>query len=228
MSEITHHGRPRGAELRNVYRTETRRRWVEAAANLLASRGPDALRVTRLCAALKSNRNSFYYHFEDRNDLIRQLANYWHECLIEEPMRNFALSTSLEDGVFCLLEDRLFQSRFQKDFDLGFRELASNHPMLSASIAEADMDVERTVQAFMQTNGYGYQEGYLRGQIILSMKYGPILNHLLDMESSLEHSCGLVFYAITGRSPEPRSLQDAIHRMRRRATEMLWSDFGSH
>ena len=54
--------------------------WLAAALNVLEVSGIDAVRVERLAKALSVAKSGFYWHFQDRKDLHRQLLEYWfHE-----------------------------------------------------------------------------------------------------------------------------------------------------
>ncbi|WP_167617228.1 TetR/AcrR family transcriptional regulator [Maribellus sediminis] len=50
--------------------------WFEAAFNLFAEIGPEALNVKTLSEACGLPRSNFYYHFTDKEELIDQLLDY--------------------------------------------------------------------------------------------------------------------------------------------------------
>lgn len=52
---------------------------LEAALDILAEHGEDALRIDVLCKRLGVTKGSFYHHFSSREDLSRQLLEYWVE-----------------------------------------------------------------------------------------------------------------------------------------------------
>ena len=54
--------------------------WLAAALDELERGGIDAVRVERLAKILKVAKSGFYWHFQDRRDLQRELLGYWlHE-----------------------------------------------------------------------------------------------------------------------------------------------------
>jgi AcrR family transcriptional regulator len=71
----------------------SREDWIEAALRALADGGTPAVAVERLAARLGTTKGSFYWHFEDREELIAEALATWErnatDVLIEE-MREIA------------------------------------------------------------------------------------------------------------------------------------------
>lgn len=57
----------------------TREAWTEAATEVLVDRGIDHVRVDVLSQQLGVTRGSFYWHFRDREDLLRSVLHAWRE-----------------------------------------------------------------------------------------------------------------------------------------------------
>ncbi len=53
--------------------------WLQRALTVFVSEGIDAVRITRLADDLGVTRGSFYWHFENREDLIDALVSYWKD-----------------------------------------------------------------------------------------------------------------------------------------------------
>ena len=51
--------------------------WLRAAMELLRTRGIGGVRVLSLAKELGVSRGSFYWHFEDRDDLLRGMLDWW-------------------------------------------------------------------------------------------------------------------------------------------------------
>lgn len=64
--------------------TLTPERWIEAATEVLVDRGIDNVRVDVLATELNVTRGSFYWHFRDREDLLRQVLQGWRESATEQ------------------------------------------------------------------------------------------------------------------------------------------------
>ena len=53
--------------------------WIEAATEVLVNQGIDHVRVDVLAGELKVTRGSFYWHFRDREELLRRVLQAWRE-----------------------------------------------------------------------------------------------------------------------------------------------------
>jgi AcrR family transcriptional regulator len=58
--------------------------WVEAATEVLVDQGIDHVRVDVLAGELGVTRGSFYWHFRDREDLLRRVLAAWRERATEQ------------------------------------------------------------------------------------------------------------------------------------------------
>ena len=61
--------------------------WVEAATAVLVNQGIDHVRVDVLAGQLGVTRGSFYWHFRDREDLLRRVLQTWSERTTEQLTR---------------------------------------------------------------------------------------------------------------------------------------------
>ena len=57
--------------------------WLNAALESLNEKGIDAVKVLPLSHKLGVTRGSFYWHFKDREDLLRQMLEYWERELTD-------------------------------------------------------------------------------------------------------------------------------------------------
>jgi AcrR family transcriptional regulator len=63
--------------------TLTPEAWIEAATQVLVDSGIDHVRVDVLAQELGVTRGSFYWHFRDREDLLRRVLQAWSERATE-------------------------------------------------------------------------------------------------------------------------------------------------
>jgi AcrR family transcriptional regulator len=66
-------------QMKNVKTRLDRDAWLAAALDLLREQGVDAVRVEPLAARLGVTKGSFYWHFQDRKDLLQSLPLFWAE-----------------------------------------------------------------------------------------------------------------------------------------------------
>ena len=64
--------------------------WIEAATTVLVDQGIDHVRVDVLAGQLGVTRGSFYWHFRDREDLLRRVLQAWSERSTEQLTRRLA------------------------------------------------------------------------------------------------------------------------------------------
>lgn len=57
--------------------------WIHAATEVLVDQGIDHVRVDVLAGQLNVTRGSFYWHFRDREDLLRRVLQAWRESTTE-------------------------------------------------------------------------------------------------------------------------------------------------
>src|SRR5690349_2973228 len=58
--------------------------WIRAATELLIHRSIDAVRVDVLAKIMEVTRGSFYWHFADRDDLLKRVLLGWQEEQTEQ------------------------------------------------------------------------------------------------------------------------------------------------
>ena len=71
--------RRRAAASESARPTLTPETWIEVATNVLVDQGIDHVRVDTLAQQLGVTRGSFYWHFRDREDLLRRVLQTWDE-----------------------------------------------------------------------------------------------------------------------------------------------------
>ena len=63
--------------------------WIKAAETVLVDKSIDAVRVDSLSKDLGVTRGSFYWHYKDREDLLRQLLLAWRDRATEQIIDRF-------------------------------------------------------------------------------------------------------------------------------------------
>jgi AcrR family transcriptional regulator len=61
-----------------------RNRWIEEGLSVLASGGPDAVRIEPLAQALGVSKGGFYWHFKDRQSLLEEMLDAWERTGVDE------------------------------------------------------------------------------------------------------------------------------------------------
>lgn len=86
--------------------------WLEAAMELLQTRGIGGVRILTLAQNLHVSRGSFYWHFEDHRDLLRAMLDWWDREMTDTVIQ-FADSTrgSPQKRLMAVAEDVLRSDR---------------------------------------------------------------------------------------------------------------------
>jgi AcrR family transcriptional regulator len=58
--------------------------WIDAGLWALSAGGPDAVRVERLARALGVTKGGFYWHFDDRDELLDAMLGTWERMVIDD------------------------------------------------------------------------------------------------------------------------------------------------
>lgn len=65
---------------KNKKKRVSKDQWLTIALDTLESKGVEALKIERLAKQLGISRSGFYWHFKNRQDLLKHLLDYWeHE-----------------------------------------------------------------------------------------------------------------------------------------------------
>ena len=64
---------------KSVVDKQSKKSWLDAALQALASGGIDQVRVESLAKKLGVTKGSFYWHFKDREQFLDELLNFWAE-----------------------------------------------------------------------------------------------------------------------------------------------------
>jgi AcrR family transcriptional regulator len=130
--------KPRGA---GRAKRLSREEWIDAAIDLIASEGIEALRLDVLALRLKVTKGSFYWHFPDRDALLEAIVETWRQRMTSE----IAAYLALEVGTPLGRLKRLIRLSISPRPDVpggplesSLRELARNDTRVEAIIREVD------------------------------------------------------------------------------------------
>jgi AcrR family transcriptional regulator len=174
--------------------------WLQTALEIFVAEGIDAVRITRLAQDLGVTRGSFYWHFENRKDLIEALVSYWKYKNTAAITESIARASSLEEGIFRFFETCIDDALFDPRLDLALREWARRSELVRAQVdAEDDARIESLRQFFARFD-YGKPEALIRARVLY---YSQIGFYALEVKESLQTRLaytGAYFEAFTGRT----------------------------
>lgn len=143
-----------------------RQDWIDAALGLLITAGISAVSIDRLANTLGVTRGSFYHHFSDRSDLLRNLLDYWAQRWtndIREQMANLGLDASTT--LLALM--RAIRSNKAADFDAPFRAWALHDPMAREVVSKVDKTRLEFIRSQFEAIGFQGIEAENRARLFL-------------------------------------------------------------
>lgn len=176
-----------------------RQDWINAALEVLAPEGIDAVQITRLARKLDATRGSFYWHFKDRDDLLDCITAHWQAAnsgVIAELLDGAA---SLTEGVLSLFYLWVNDEQFSSQLDQAIRDWARHDSAIHAVVQREEDGRVAAIAAFFRKHGYTQDDAYVRARVIYFTQVGY---YALNIEESMTKRLDLTepyFRTFTGR-----------------------------
>jgi len=116
-----------------------RDRWIEAGLGVLASGGPEAVRIEPLAQSLGVSKGGFYWHFADRRALLGEMLDAWERAAFDEVVAQVEAGGP---GDARAVLQRLFALATASDevltIDLAVRDWARRDPEVAERLRRVD------------------------------------------------------------------------------------------
>jgi AcrR family transcriptional regulator len=147
-------------------RTINREEWLERALDVVSLAGGAKLRIDNLVNEIGVTKGSFYWHFNNRDDFVRSLIDYWHE--------HYTLTVSdYLDGIDGSAEEKmrkLMEMVFVEQLtrhDLAIRSWAIAEPELRILVKRTDDHRLKYLRMLFMGMGFDEDEADLRAHVFL-------------------------------------------------------------
>lgn len=173
--------------------------WLLKALETFVEEGIDSIRITRLADELGVTRGSFYWHFQNREDLIDSLVSFWKDKNTAAITDSVAQASSLADGIFRFFETCIDDSQFDPRLDLALREWARRSTEIRALLDGEDETRIEALRQFYLRFDYPMPQALIRARVLY---YSQIGFYALGTRESLQTRLGYTeayFEAFTGR-----------------------------
>lgn len=154
--------------------------WVKAATQVLVDKSIDAVRVDVLAKGLNVTRGSFYWHFQDRDDLLRQLLTSWRDAATEQIINRFERSGAEPQSLVRELASLPFRGKSaarSASIELAIRAWARRDEMARQVVDEVDAKRLSYVAQCFVALGFGFQEAGMRAFMLYSYMISESLMH---------------------------------------------------
>ena len=112
--------------------------WLTLAMEVLSKEGEAKLTIDKLCLRLGVTKGSFYAHFEDRAEFVRQFVAHWAEYYTQTVIAeiNEMGDASAETRLLVLMQ-LLQRKRFAR-YDIVIRSWAAHDPVVAEGVEHVD------------------------------------------------------------------------------------------
>lgn len=112
-------------------------KWIEEGLRALAAGGPDAVRVEPLAKALGVTRGGFYWHFQDRGALLRDMLDTWERLGTDGVIEHVETAGGDARSKVRRIGEFLFAST-KLPIDLAVRDWARRDPTVAERLRRVD------------------------------------------------------------------------------------------
>lgn len=148
--------------------------WVLAATDVLADEGIAGLRVEVLAKRLKVTKGSFYWHFQDRRDLLIAVLQTWRDGRIRDIVKQTRAQSGHELEQIYHVIDVYSASRSRRGamIELAVRDWARRDPDAGAIVAEVDEMRLRCARELFLACGVPLDEASSRCMLLYAYVFG--------------------------------------------------------
>ena len=199
------------------HRQLNREDWLAVARKTLVASGIDDVKVERLAAKMRVTRGSFYWHFENRRDLLDALLNDWevrnHFEMAQIRTRWSRSEPDLSEIVAIWIGgDPDFPS-----YDMAIRGWARKSPSVSEAVVRIDEAWVALIAELFRREDYSEDESFVRARVIYFHQVGY---HALGIHEDVRERIRLAplyYKALTGKEPgtKLRRTLDILSRQQR-------------
>jgi AcrR family transcriptional regulator len=148
----------------------TRNDWLATALDTLLKAGPEGVHVEPMAASLGVTKGSFYWHFEDLQDLLSSVVDYWAEMMLGAVRNHDDLTGSAEENLLEVMEDIAREDRAR--YEAAMRTWAKSEKRAAQAVRKVDKArLEWTTGLFAEM-GFSPEQAEIRGRMMVLYEYG--------------------------------------------------------
>ncbi|WP_259783053.1 TetR/AcrR family transcriptional regulator [Aestuariispira ectoiniformans] len=181
--------------------------WLGAAYDALLSSGVDAVKIMPLAKKLNLSRTSFYWFFEDREELLAALVAQWRD----KNTGNFVKQTeayaeTIAEAVLNVSDCWLNSDLFDSLFEFAIRSWALQSPEILAEVQAADQQRLEALQRMFLRFGADEITADVRARTIYLVQIGYISMQTQEDIAVRMKRIPEYVKTFTGQAPEQREL----------------------
>lgn len=173
--------------------------WIGAALHVLINEGVDAVQITRLARELGVTRGGFYWHFEDRQSLLRCVLDEWRAANLPVIERELGQAASLSAGILAFFAIWENDIQFSARLDHAVRDWARLDDEVLQVVRMEDAQRIAAIASFFQRFDYPSEEAVVRARVLYFAQVGY---HAMNVDDSMEERLNMLdhyYLSFTGR-----------------------------
>ena len=151
--------------------------WIEGAIEVLADEGLAGMRVETLAKYLGVTKGSFYWHFKDRDELLRAVLQTWKEGRLRDIDKQSEATPGREREQLLLIIEIYSSSRNRKgiSIELAMRDWARRDVQASRVVEAVDSYRLNNARKLFVASGVPDTEAARRSQLLYAYVFGQSL-----------------------------------------------------
>ena len=111
----------------------TKTEWLEKALEILSEKGIESVKIEVLAKNLNTSRSGFYWHFKNREELLKEMLNYWSREFTQVGTKNPRF-IELEPKQRLKETMKLINDYDLAKYEIAIRSWAQNDPMAKKAV----------------------------------------------------------------------------------------------
>lgn len=185
----------------------TREDWLDAAMDLLVQEGVSDVKILTIGSHLGVSRSSFYWYFDSRQDLLKQLLEKWERTNTGVLIRYIELeAATITEAVSNFFRCIIVPGGFDYRLDFAVREWARRDKSVREVIDRSDTARHEALARMFERFGYPPAEADIRARVLY---YQQIGYYALELSEALETRIARVegyLYCFTGVRPSKQEV----------------------
>lgn len=191
----------------------TKEDWIRIALDTLISEGVDNVKVLVLSSKLETARSSFYWYFENREDLLDTLLEHWRstntKAIVDSATEP---ANTITEAIVNVFSSWVGQGKFNTRLDFAVRDWARR----SGSVRRAldDSDADRLSALTRMFAGFGFSEGeaFVRARMLYFTQIGyETMDQRESWETRMSRASDYL-YCMSGQQPSQEDVE-RLHRL---------------
>lgn len=192
----------------------TKADWIRIALDTLISEGVENVKVMVLSAKLETARSSFYWYFENREDLLDNLLTHWRDtntkAIVDSTRQPADTITQAISNVF---SSWVGQGQFNTRLDFAIRDWARRSGSVRRALDDSDAERLNALKEMFLRFDYEIDEADVRARILYFTQIGY---ESLDQRESKETRASRArhyLFCISGKEPSQQDVERSVNML---------------